>query len=405
MQNVGARDVRGTNYAVQVVLVEQVRARRPLWSTYMQHIHPASGTAIRYDDRALPPRHTSDELLAAGVCAPVFSCYWPETRAVVERLWQVLPHGLGERLYGAPYRGGQEGASQLFVESWLAWRRTVVAIDERDFVHRYATAGATDAIGECIAAFAIDRWSHSRPPVLHLLDGDGESHRPVAEGYGVRVDRHDRSAWRESFTASAGRVGPGDLVMISQPSSIDGNLWPDFTAFLAHLESELPDARVALDLAYVGTVGKEYQIDATSPLIDTVFFSLGKPFGVSSHRLGGVISRRPLPGIDAARWLRNTFSLELGRQLLDALPPRTIAEANRARQELAVATVRETLGTPMVKSDVVLMAHHPWRDDLPAIVAPLRRGNTTRYCLTPALDRLIAEVGITPARLAGYNIV
>jgi hypothetical protein len=174
-------------------------------------------------------------------------------------------------------------------------------------------------------------------------------------------------------------------------------LWADFGDFLAQLEAELPDARVAVDLTYVGTVARPYELAVGSPLVDTLFFSLSKVFGVYYHRVGGVLSRRPMPGIVGTRWFKNSFSLELGSELLAGLPPRAIPGRYAARQREATDAVRAALGVPLVPSDVVLLAHHAWRDALPAAVAPLRRGAAVRYCLTPSLDRLLAEHGNAPA--------
>lgn len=332
---------------------------------------------------------TSDALLTAGVSKPVFDCRWPETRRVAERLWRELPGGLAERLYGAPYRGGQDQLHETFIERWLQWRQEVVTLDESAFPHRYATAGSSEAIRECIAQFSIERRSASREPVMHTFDGEYEGYAAYADAYAVRIERHDRGRWRESFRRRSADAFRGDLVILSQPSAMDGNLWPELPEFLRHLEGELPDVRVAVDLTYVGTVAHAYEIAVTSPLIDTVFFSLSKVFGVYYHRVGGVLSRSVMPGLAGNRWFKNTFSLELGRELLSAFPPRTIPTAYAACRAKAVAEAGGSLGLPLIASDAVLIAHHPWRDDLPSLVAGLRRGNVVRYCLTPSLDRLL----------------
>ena len=359
----------------------------------------ARGQSAVTDALPRPALETADALLAAGVSRPVFDCRWPETRQIAERLWAALLQGLDRRLYGEPYLGGQDLLHETFLDAWLAWRRGVVAFDAADFPHRYATAGSSEAIRECLAHFAVRRWRDGRAPVLHVLDGEYEGYAAVAEGYGVRVERHDRGRWRETFRRGAGRVGGGDLVMLSQPSAIDGNVWADFPAFLAQLEAELPATRVAVDLTYVGTVARPYEIAVGSPLVDTLFFSLSKVFGVYYHRVGGALSRRPMPGIVGTRWFKNSFSLELGRELLAGLPPRAIPGRYAARQSEAAAAVRTALGVPAEPSDVVLLAHHAWRDGLPGVVAPLRRGGAVRYCLTPSLDRLLAEHGDEPTLL------
>jgi hypothetical protein len=347
-------------------------------------------------DRRRPPLETSEALLDAGVSKPVFSCRWPETRAIVERVRSDLPRRLDARLYDAPYLGGQDAMQDVFLERWLAWRRGVVALDEAAFPYRYATAGSSEGIRECLAHHAVDSWRAGRQPVVHVFDGEYEGYAAVAEGYGIRIVRHDRMRWRESFDPRGGRIHAGDLVVVSQPSAIDGNLWSDFAPFVRHLELELPEVRAAVDLAYVGTVARAHEVDVTSPIVDTVFFSLSKVFGVYYHRIGGVLARRPMAGLVGTKWFKNTFSLELGTRLLGELPPRAIPSAHLAHQRAVVATARQRLGVPLVASDVVLIAHHPWLGDVPSIVAPLRRGNVVRYCLTPSLDRLLSQRDVPP---------
>ena len=332
---------------------------------------------------------TSDALLAAGVSKPVFDCRWPETRRVAERLWRELPEGLAERLYGAPYRGGQDQLHEAFLERWLHWRREVVTLDESAFPHRYATAGSSEGIRECIAQFSVDRRAVGREPVMHVFDGEYEGYAAYAAAYAVRVERHDRPSWRESFPRASSDVFHRDLWMLSQPSAIDGNLWAEFPDFLRQLEHASPGVRVAVDLTYVGTVARAYEVDVTSPLIDTLFFSLSKVFGVYYHRVGGVLSRSVMAGIVGNRWFKNTFSLELGRELLASHAVRAIPTAYTDCQAKATAEVGATLGLPLVASDAVLIAHHPWRSGLPPLVAGLRRGTAVRYCLTPMLDRLL----------------
>jgi len=339
--------------------------------------------------RATVPLETPDALLAAGVSKPVFDCRWPETRQIAERLWSELPLGLAERLYGAPWRGGQDRLHEEFVESWLQWRTGVVTLDPSAFPHRYATSGSSEAIRECIAQFSVARRGESRQPVMHVFDGEYEGYNAYADAYAIRMDRHDRAGWREWLDQRFADQGGDHLWLISQPSAIDGNLWAELPEFLRRLEEIAPATRVAVDLAYVGTVARAYDIALTSPLIDTVFFSLSKVFGVYYHRVGGVLSRTVMPGLVGNKWFKNTFSLALGRELLTTLSHHAIPAKYSPVQARAVGEVRSALGMPLVASDALLIAHHPASDDLPAAVTGLRRGTVVRYCLTPTLDRLL----------------
>jgi hypothetical protein len=334
-----------------------------------------------------PPLETPDALLAAGVSKPVFDCQWPETRRLVRKLWAALPEGLSDRLYDEPYRGGQDAMQNDFVDAWLAWRAPVVALDAAALPWRYATMGSTEGIRESLALHAMHGFrAGNRQPTIHAFEGEYEGYAAEAEGYGVRVVRHDRRAYEESLLAHA---APGDRLYLSQPSAIDGNVWAGFPRLVAFVEERLPALALMVDLTYVGTVGAPYAVDVRSPVVHTVFFSLSKVFGVYYHRVGGALSRAPLTGLYGNRWFKNTFSLELGRRLLESFSVQAIPRRYAAQQAKAVESVAAKLGVPAVASDVVLLANHDWREGLPAAVAPLRRGASVRYCLTPALDRLL----------------
>ena len=333
-----------------------------------------------------PPLETSDALLGAGVSKPVFDCQWPETRRLARQLWAALPEGLASRLYDEPYRGGQDALQEAFLDAWLAWREPVVALDVAALPWRYATMGSTEGIRESLALHAMNGFRAGRAPAIHVFEGEYEGYAAEAEGYGVRVVRHDRRAYEESLPAHA---APGDRLYLSQPSAIDGNVWAGFPRLVAFVEERLPALALMVDLTYVGTVGAPYAVDVRSPVVHTIFFSLSKVFGVYYHRVGGALSRVPLTGLYGNRWFKNTFSLELGRRLLESFPVQAIPRRYGAQQAKAVESVAAKLGVPAVASDVVLLAHHDWREGLPDAVAPLRRGASVRYCLTPALDRLL----------------
>lgn len=338
-----------------------------------------------------PTLETADALLAAGVSKPVFDCKWPETRALAASLWRGLPHGLADMLYEAPYAGRQDHINGEFLDRWLGWSSAAVRLEHASLAHRYATAGSSEAIRERIAQHAVEGHRGRTAPVVHVFEGEYEGYAALAEGYGVTVVRHDRTRWEESFAAAVRSPDADDLVLLSQPSAIDGNLWAEYPAFIRFLERRHPRLRVGLDATYVGSVAREYEIDARSPIIDTVFFSLSKVFGVYYHRVGGVLTRRPLPGLVGNKWFRNTFSLHLGERLMAAHPHRAIPGRYAGHQAESIRQVCAALGVPAVASDVVLLAAHPWRDDLPSVVTDLRRGPMVRYCLTPTLDRLLAD--------------
>jgi histidinol-phosphate/aromatic aminotransferase/cobyric acid decarboxylase-like protein len=296
-------------------------------------------------------------------------------------LWAFRPH----ELYDQPYLGAQDDLHETTTLQWRAWVAPVLEIPDA-FGFRYATQGSTEAIRESLALHAISARAAGRQPVIHVFHGEYEGYAAEMESYGGRVVRHDRDEYEDSFAREA---SAGDRVYLSQPSAIDGNVWTEFPALVAFIEERLPALELMVDLTYVGTVGAPYRIDVRSPVVHTVFFSLSKVFGVYYHRIGGALSREPLTGLYGNRWFKNTFSLELGRRLLESLEVRAVPKRYASLQAEAVASVAARLGVPLVASDVVLLAHHPWTEGLPDVVAPLRRGSSVRYCLTPALDHLL----------------
>jgi hypothetical protein len=329
------------------------------------------------------PLETPRSLLDLGVSRPVFDCKWPETRAVVEELWASRPH----HLYDRPYDGLQDDLGERFLASWRAWAEPVVTIP-RALSFGYATMGSTEAIRETLALHAMQRDAASedgRKPTIHIFDGEYEGYSGQFEGYGGAVVRHDRAAYAESMANS---VKAGDSFYVSQPSAIDGNVWPGFDAFIAHVERHFPGVGVFADLSYVGAVGREYAVNVDSPVIRAVFVSLSKPLGVYYHRVGGVFSRDALPGLYGNRWFKTSFGLALGMTLCERFGVREIAQRYSALQGQETARIAKEAKIQLSPSDAVLLAHGPaGQEGMPADIAALRRGRTVRLCLTPSLER------------------
>ena len=318
---------------------------------------------------------------------PVFDCKWPETRAVVEELWASRPH----HLYDRPYDGLQDDLGERFLASWRAWATPVVTIPKA-LSFAYATMGSTEAIRETLALHAMQRGvaqKEGRKPTIHIFDGEYEGYSGQFEGYGGAVVRHDREAYAESMAKT---VRAGDSFYVSQPSAVDGNVWPGFDAFLAHVEQHHPDVGVFADLTYVGAVGREYAVNVDSPVIRAVFFSLSKPLGVYYHRVGGVFSRDALPGLYGNRWFKTSFGLALGMRLCERFGVREIAQRYSGLQRQETERIAKEARIQLAPSDAVLLAHGAAKQDgMPDDIAALRRGRTVRLCLTPSLERAFAR--------------
>ena len=318
---------------------------------------------------------------------PVFDCKWPETRAVVEELWASRPH----HLYDRPYDGLQDDLGNRFLEAWRAWAKPVVTIPER-LTFAYATMGSTEAIRETLALHAMQRdvaVKDGRKPTIHIFDGEYEGYSGQFEGYGGAVVRHDREAYAESMQRE---VRAGDSFYVSQPSAIDGNVWPGYDSFLAHVERHHPQLGVFADLTYVGAVGRTYSVNVDSPVVRAVFFSLSKPLGVYYHRVGGVFSREALPGLYGNRWFKTSFGLALGMTLCERFGVGGIPQRYAPLQKQETARIAKEAGIQLSPSDAVLLANGPaGQAGMPDDIASLRRGKSVRLCLTPSLERAFAR--------------
>jgi hypothetical protein len=313
-----------------------------------------------------------------GLSAAVYGLVLPETRAMVRRLWAEQPHILFEQAY----EDSQDATHLAFLRTWRDWVSPVVTgLD--GVPHQYVTNGSSEAIRESVWSLAKAGRDTGRPSQMHVFAGEYEGYAAYARAAGVDMVAHDRATWREiSFSPNATHRW-----YVSQPSAIDGNVWPDFADFLREMHNRGID--VAVDLAYVGAVPELRATDLSLPNVQHVFFSLSKVFGVFYHRVGGMLSRSPMLGLEGNKWFKNMFSLYLGTSLMRETPdPRTLPSRYRDAQREACRIVTERHGIPLVPSDIILLASSAPGSYPDAF----RRGGRYRWCLTPTMDRLLGAV-------------
>jgi len=321
---------------------------------------------------------TRDNEAMGDVTRTVYGIYYPETRRVVDALWASRPHGW----YEQNYSGKQDGMHRACMERWRAWVGAAGVTLGDGFVHEAPTAGANEAIHALLAQSA----AFGRPRI-HVFAGEYEGYTHVAAGLGLEVVVHPRAA--ELFRVSiANKAGAGDVFWISQPSSIDGNLWTGFDAFRDWLPTGAPGVDLVVDLTYVGAVASETPIDLARDHVAAVIWSLSKPFGVYYHRIGGVVSRREVPTLRGHHWFKNLFSVQLGQRLMESYAARELPGRYNKAQEQATLRARETgeISPGACASDVVMLAYAEasggaWKD--------FARGDGLRFCLSPGMDRSI----------------
>lgn len=303
----------------------------------------------------------------------VYSLIYPDTEKVLTKLWKKNPL----EMYRNAHTGVQENVHLEFKDVWLDWTKDVVVWNQ-GLTNFYPTAGSSEAIRESIA-----QYSHHLGQRMHVFEGDYEGYSSFAAAYGIKVVKHSRN----NFNTLMG-INPGERFYLSQPSSIDGNVWDKFDEFVKFLEFFAPQTDLMLDLCYVGSISKEYKIDVSSKLVHTVFFSLSKVFGVYYHRIGGVFSKREMPGLIGNKWFKNIFSLTLGMELMRKYSIRQIPMKYEKERKKVIRALNKEQGFELVSADVFMLAN----SNSDKLKDYRRAGETTaRICLTPMLDKELRE--------------
>ena len=228
------------------------------------------------------------------------------------------------------------------------------------------------------------------------LPGEYEGYKAYAEACGIAVVEHPRDGWQA--------VGPTlpetALFCLSQPSAIDGNVWPEANDFLALLAtSRVP--RVLLDVTYVGSIAEapSVRIAADSPAVQALAFSLSKPFGVYYDRIGGVLCRKAMPSLFGNQWFKNLTSLQLGQALLERHDVFDLPRRYKHVQHEAAARIGRRLGLTLAPCDVSVLAQANAEATTDrALAAFLRRpagdhNASLRLCLTPTMAEMIGTAG------------
>lgn len=337
---------------------------------------------------------TKAALLAAGASGTIYSLVMPESEAA---LAAVIAREDFYGRYREPWTQKQDAAHEDYFDRWIGWAAPVVHFDAGRFPFRYPTAGASEGIYKLIAEHAAAERAAGREPSIHIFDGEYEGFPAYAAALGIPVVRHDRARWEDVPDA----VGPHGLFWISQPSAIDGALWPQFEAFAAALAAARPEAALIPDLTYVGSVARPYRIALDAPNIPAFVISHSKPFGGYYHRVGGVFARRERPSLFGNKWFKNLLSLAWGSEMMARHGVFDLPRRYRPVQEEAAARVARLLGVEsLAPADVLLLATAPKAAAVSPLLASVLRGSeaeqVVRLCLTPSMTCLI-DPALAPA--------
>lgn len=340
---------------------------------------------------------TTPNALELGCSTTVYSLVYPETQELIDRIAKDFPHDI----YKEAWTKKQDPMHKEFLDRWKLWSRPFLPNVnwKLEFPQAYPCNGSSEAIRESLAMHA----AHNDEPTIHVFQGEYEGYRALAEGYGITVEECSRERWREWIKWDV--MKPGDCFYISHPSSLDGNIWPDLDEFLIEMMKYHPEVKIRLDLCYLGTTPGGWKLTNIAFNVDMIFFSLSKVFGVYYHRIGGVFSKLPMPGLIGNRWFKNLFSLRLGTELMKEFDPYELPTKYHPLQVEAVAHLNEHNGDANIQpSDVVLLAQRSSGSSFadpsqlmcgsPIIEGweqPLIRKNYIRYCLTPYMGRKLGQ--------------
>jgi len=331
-------------------------------------------------------------LLAMGVSKTVYALVTPETEAVKAEVFGDL--GSAERnAYLEQFRDAwtakQDRYHEEFFEVWHEWSKPVVELDRTLFPFFYPTAGASEPLRHLIFAYAARIRLSGLTGCVNFFEGEYEGYKAMAEAAGCIVREWPRDKW-ETIAASMPRT---EMFFISQPSAIDGNVWPEFNEFI----SKMPHNTVVADMTYVGAVPSSRIVEKfnlNQPSIRNVVFSLSKPFGFYYDRIGGVFCREEDLGLFGNKWFKGLTGLRLGTTMMQRhgvfYMPETYGSYQRA---MTVRVSKETKIHLLEPSDVFMLANGV--TEFPNDLADyLTRAGKVRLCLTPGLAERIGTSGV-----------
>jgi hypothetical protein len=352
-------------------------------------------------------------LLAAGAAGTIYALVMPETESALQAVVDggdrkaLLAAGTSaeslDQLRGAnwldryrePWTQKQDAMHESYFAAWQNWAEPVVGLAPASFPFRYPTAGASEGIYKLMAEHLARCTALGIEPAIHIFEGEYEGFPAYAAALQMELVRHRRDDWARV----AGAIGSGKGVQfwISQPSAIDGAVWPHFEAFARLLAEHSPEAELIPDLTYIGCVARQFTIALDWPNVPAFVTSQSKPFGGYYQRAGSVFSRRESGSLFGNRWFKNLLSLAWAETMMERHGVFELPQRYRRHQEFATTMVGDLLGIRgLVASDVMVLATAPAPVDESSL-NPVQRsvlrgqGNdrVLRLCLTPAMSMLI----------------
>lgn len=326
----------------------------------------------------MEPFMTKTDLVNRGISKTVFSRFYPETKNIIQQV--LLSASEDQSDYEDGYTGKQDHLHGLFLDCYQNWVADAVTVNWAEYPFRYPSNGSSEAIREQIAYLKAQGYE-----AIYTFKGEYEGYSAIASAMEMIVVAFDRD-----FDASSLKIDKKGAFFLSQPSSIDGNVWNEYELFIASMNTFHPDTPIYVDLCYVGCVSKLLNIQLTYSNIHGVFFSLSKAFGVYFHRIGGVFLREANPLMYGNMWFKNLLSMKIGRELMNTFALGDIPRKYLSQQAEAIEKIGKELSIKLESADVVLLAN-ACRSELPdELYSALVRESSAqhvRICLTPTLEK------------------
>ncbi len=308
------------------------------------------------------------------VSRTVYALYLPETKQIVDRLWNEKPHFMYEEAYSKK----QDQYHVSFLNEYKIFSASDVNVNWTDFPFEYPTNGSSEAIREQIAYLKAQNIN-----TMYVLEGEYEGYEAIAIPLGFKVVKlsHNLEVLMSTMYEK------DSVFFLSQPNSAFGNIWSDYDAFLSFMNEHNQHVRFYVDLTYLGNVITVNKVNITYDNIDGVFFSLSKTFGVYYHRIGGCFLKKANPLLYGNMWFKNLFSLRLGETLMRELNKNEIVSKYKQKQLEAIKMINENIKP----SDVWLIGTIEVKHLDQEMLSLLKRfeNNTQRLCLTQQLDAII----------------
>lgn len=304
----------------------------------------------------------------------VYALCIPETKQVVERLWNEKPHFMYEEAYSKK----QDQYHVSFLNEYKKFSASDVNVDWTVFPFEYPTNGSSEAIREQIAYLKAQNIN-----TMYVLEGEYEGYEAIANPLGFKVVKLSHS-----LEVLMSTIYEKDSVFfLSQPNSAFGNIWSDYDTFLLFMNENNQHVRFYVDITYVGTFISKKKINLHYENIDGIFFSLSKAFGVYYHRIGGCFLKKANPLLYGNMWFKNVFSLRLGETLMRELNKHEIVSKYKQKQLEAIKMINENIKP----SDVWLIGTIEVKHLDQEMLSMLKRfeSNKQRVCLTPQLEPII----------------